>query len=928
MRHSLRFVFLWAVVGIAAVALCKSTPRKPWGFGKDYYVVFPICGTYPQPGGAIITSPSRQHVTATSSSGAVAQLSFTTPHTSQILTGVVHVESIPDKIDPRGATHIQSEEPISVIGQLGTTASKGTYTALPVTDWGTEYYVLGVAEGINYGNAFFPTFYSVAGITIIGQHEGTSVSITPTSNTAEGHVAGVPYSITLNAGDVYYITTAADPKGSVSFQAFGACEADFTGSHILSSSPVGVLTSLSYGSLPCGDQYCGDYGVEWLPPINQWDTSYVLAPSVPRYDNAPGDQVRIIFSQENTTLSVDEGNGPQVVGAFGAGQSFDYIRPFSGIHMTANHPFLPMNITVKAAGCAASVPGKEPWNFSMAMQVGERQWTDYAEFSGGYSSIAILDLVFRYADKDNIFVNGQPLTTLSPVVTQLPNGFAFARADINSNLTPVVLHGLNGATFTGTVFGHGTTAMAPGGSNEQPLTFSVAICSYAHPIAASSVDLHNDDVVAPRAEIINDNCGSWSVRAFDDNVQPLATGLADITLATYNASDTSFNVAFRTPPKFQYGDFETQCIVDVVNLAQPAQASLHIRDMAGNEFDTVLTYAPQRIDATPQVLDFGAVRVGESPTGSIVLINRSASPAVFIAMRLRYGASRHWRLLNPPTLPLTLAAGATDTVQFAYDAQSGSGSQCDDDSLMVTTCREFPVAALHACNKQPAISAVSTFFGCGTIDSLEHLSDTIDARPVAVVSVGGDTLHVTRMSLIGISPADVQADPTRDFTVVTDPPSVTAPWRIAPNDTMFVTVRSHPHHSGPRMAALVFTSDGGTTIQDTAFLSGCGVPPIQSSVAQRSPETPNALSLSAYPNPFGSSIMPSTTIVFTLSKRERVTIEVRSLLGELVATLVNETRDAGEHRVVFDGTSVRSGVYLYSISVGTKMETHAVAIVK
>ena len=74
-----------------------------------------------------------------------------------------------------------------------------------------------------------------------------------------------------------------------------------------------------------------------------------------------------------------------------------------------------------------------------------------------------------------------------------------------------------------------------------------------------------------------------------------------------------------------------------------------------------------------------------------------------------------------------------------------------------------------------------------------------------------------------------------------------------------------------------------------------------------------------YPNPFN----PSTTIQFTLARPARVSLRVFNLLGQEVATLVDEVRTAGSHQVTFDARNLASGAYFYRLTtdaeiVGTK----------
>lgn len=64
-----------------------------------------------------------------------------------------------------------------------------------------------------------------------------------------------------------------------------------------------------------------------------------------------------------------------------------------------------------------------------------------------------------------------------------------------------------------------------------------------------------------------------------------------------------------------------------------------------------------------------------------------------------------------------------------------------------------------------------------------------------------------------------------------------------------------------------------------------------------------------YPNPFN----PSTTIRYTLDSRQSVQISVFNISGEKVAELVNETKEAGEHYIVFDAKNLPSGEYFYKL---------------
>ncbi|HSW56406.1 MAG TPA: T9SS type A sorting domain-containing protein [Ignavibacteriaceae bacterium] len=72
-----------------------------------------------------------------------------------------------------------------------------------------------------------------------------------------------------------------------------------------------------------------------------------------------------------------------------------------------------------------------------------------------------------------------------------------------------------------------------------------------------------------------------------------------------------------------------------------------------------------------------------------------------------------------------------------------------------------------------------------------------------------------------------------------------------------------------------------------------------------------------YPNPFN----PSTVISYQLPVSSDVTLKVYDILGNEIATLVNEEKPAGTYEVEFniysdEGRNLSSGIYFYQIKVG------------
>ena len=86
--------------------------------------------------------------------------------------------------------------------------------------------------------------------------------------------------------------------------------------------------------------------------------------------------------------------------------------------------------------------------------------------------------------------------------------------------------------------------------------------------------------------------------------------------------------------------------------------------------------------------------------------------------------------------------------------------------------------------------------------------------------------------------------------------------------------------------------------------------PIPTSISDVPSGIPDQHTLSnGYPNPFN----PSTTIRYGLPHSSLVTLSVYNTLGQKVAQLVNDMKEAGYHKVDFSGDGLASGVYFYRL---------------
>ncbi len=85
----------------------------------------------------------------------------------------------------------------------------------------------------------------------------------------------------------------------------------------------------------------------------------------------------------------------------------------------------------------------------------------------------------------------------------------------------------------------------------------------------------------------------------------------------------------------------------------------------------------------------------------------------------------------------------------------------------------------------------------------------------------------------------------------------------------------------------------------------------------------------AYPNPFN----PSTTISFSLSKPDKISLDIYNIKGQKVKTLLNEYKSKGFHSLVWNGKSEQgepcaSGIYFYRLSCHDYTRTRKMMMIK
>ncbi|TNE69547.1 T9SS type A sorting domain-containing protein [bacterium] len=90
-------------------------------------------------------------------------------------------------------------------------------------------------------------------------------------------------------------------------------------------------------------------------------------------------------------------------------------------------------------------------------------------------------------------------------------------------------------------------------------------------------------------------------------------------------------------------------------------------------------------------------------------------------------------------------------------------------------------------------------------------------------------------------------------------------------------------------------------------------------------QNPNSITLNQnFPNPFN----PSTTIGFTLSQAEFVSLDIFNMLGQKVKAVTHSNLGTGYHEFQIQADDLSSGTYFYTLKTGNAVQTKSMVLIK
>ncbi|HEX9656928.1 MAG TPA: FG-GAP-like repeat-containing protein [Bacteroidota bacterium] len=199
------------------------------------------------------------------------------------------------------------------------------------------------------------------------------------------------------------------------------------------------------------------------------------------------------------------------------------------------------------------------------------------------------------------------------------------------------------------------------------------------------------------------------------------------------------------------------------------------------------------------------------------------------------------------------------------------------------------------------------------------------------VSIAGFILDLDTITVaVGWNMIGSIAAPVADSTIISIPPGIITSQFFGYNGAYFSASVIEPGkgywvrttQAGQLVLANSPSPEGRIIIQSTQEMPPS--PPVQTSLGTES-DTPRAFTLSQnYPNPFN----PVTRIEYALPHASRVRLTLYNVLGQLVATLVDEERPAGRFAAEWNGSIVSSGVYFYRLEANSTQGNETSSLIR
>jgi hypothetical protein len=307
--------------------------------------------------------------------------------------------------------HVTSDNPVTVYELNYVPYTSDANIIIPTTSLGNKYRVTTYSA-----SPASPTWteVSVSELLVVGVYDSTVIIITPKCNTEGMHGANVPFSITLNQGEVYQV------------RAYNGSTYNLTGSLIEIDTTIAdnCKTFAVFSGNKCAfvpvDTCCCDHLCEQMLPINKWGNDYITVP----LKSHDFDIIRVVALQNNTNFSINGG----VPFSLSAGSYHDALLN-TPAYFHSNKP-----ISVTQFGAGGGTDGHQDGDPTMILTTPLDQLIksiNFNIFTDSLISLYYMNVIARTSDVNFVMLDG---FSLGLSFTTVAGNAQYSWAQISVNL--------------------------------------------------------------------------------------------------------------------------------------------------------------------------------------------------------------------------------------------------------------------------------------------------------------------------------------------------------------------------------------------------------------------------------------------------------------------------------------------------------------
>ncbi len=789
MNQVRRFFFFLCVLFLSAAASLHaqyndtlSTGRMSSFEGYHFFVAYMQNDNFIQPSGLRLrlmmcsAYPATITVRFNKDSSVVVKLPANTATTLLVPS---RMEVRADEIVSDSVVEVASDVPISVYAMSSQPFSSDSYAVIPVSNWGTEYTVLSMAnDGYGVGNdsnfVMLPEEIRQSEFMIIAAADNTIAEFNPTYQTQRGAVAGQWQSVKLNKGQCYLVKAA--PIKPLS--------GDLTGSRVRANQPIAVISGHARSAVPqalVNVTDSKDHLAEWLIPDRTLSNEYI---SVPFYTDARipvGDVIRIVATQPQTSLLIYTEREDLTYTLKNAGdiQTLKGVDSPCWIRSTKPVSVGQYMLTGWAGGSISYDPSLvivPPANkfvsravFQVPNNIPEPFWA--SQFQQHYVNI-LCDSMARYSmklDGVNIGKNIAPELLLNKFRS---SPYFWARVAVSPGK-----HELSCDTFgfSGTLYGMGNTD------------------SYAHTLGFSMLP-EVRDTIAPYFSV-QGSCGQLS-GTVNEVVNAYSTSLAYVVYEP----DSTKNFGFLAS-SVQQSPNQVTFSAHVLDPKKDGQISIVARDIAGNGRRYRYYYHAPRFTYTASVL-MSALTENDSMCARVYVQSPSSQDTLFVRSARLSGSNSSLKLWPPSAYPIQILPKTGVDFQLCFKPGGQSAMKINDTIVVDLGCGVQLRIPVKATTPTSALFVSDIDFGDVRVGEQA-------CQNMRIINTGSRTATLTTADF---DQADVQLS-TADLAKL--------PKTLVAGDSFIVRICYTPKDTSNILRALIFHNSLGEDVRGE--LTGRGI---------------------------------------------------------------------------------------------------------